>query len=738
AAALDKPLDAREQLVELDPAGAAGMLEAIGSAYLRLGDARKAHGVYERALAELQGLGDLAGVARTRANMGSAHHALGEHADALEDYTQAEAELRKLGNRLGIVQALGNRGVALEGLKRYDEALVVYEQALAEAIALENKAGDALEAMTRGNIGEVHHRKGDHGKAREYLEESVRQAHSAKRDPEKVAALTMLARLHLDTGNTAEAFDSADDALESMETMLLGLGQAQGATARAQHASVFGIGAVAALREENDPQLFRFLESGRAVALLDSLSRRGTSRRKVRARDPRVAQAQDALRAAQDAKRAAQRDHSQAGESGDAAKQQAAAKALAAAVNAEHEAFEALERALKSGKNYFRVEDLRRVRRGMPAKQALVLYGFFRDEKGLDDVVALVVRRKGEPRRVALGKASEIAALCEPLTGGVQPSILAKGVRGPMEGRKTAQDDWQAAVVRVREQVVAPLGLGPDDETVVVSPDGPLCYLPFALLFEQPVTMTPSGTTQLLLADEAEERGDGILALGDPVYADVSPIAREIYYAGAELTALAKTGPEVSEIGATEPLLGAAASEAGLKAALANDDDEPRRRRAVHFACHGMVNVERPMLSSLALSPDDAHDGFLTALEVSGMHIPADIAVLSACQTSRGEIKRGEGIVGLTRAFLHAGAPRVLCSLWNVDDAATKALMVKFYELWNPTPKALSEQGESKGHGSQGIGAAQALKEAQAYVRSKKQWAHPFYWAAWTLWGLPN
>ncbi len=98
---------------------------------------------------------------------------------------------------------------------------------------------------------------------------------------------------------------------------------------------------------------------------------------------------------------------------------------------------------------------------------------------------------------------------------------------------------------------------------------------------------------------------------------------------------------------------------------------------------------------------------------------------LSACETGRGKRFRGEGILGLPRAFLYAGAPRVLCSLWKVDDDATRALMVKFYELWNPRD-------------GKGLGAAAALKQAQAFVRSQEKWRHPYYWAAWVLWGLPD
>ena len=99
--------------------------------------------------------------------------------------------------------------------------------------------------------------------------------------------------------------------------------------------------------------------------------------------------------------------------------------------------------------------------------------------------------------------------------------------------------------------------------------------------------------------------------------------------------------------------------------------------------------------------------------------------MLSACETGTGKIVRGEGIVGLTRAFMFAGSPRVICSLWKVHDEATQALMVKFYELWNP------KSGD-------GLSAAAALQQAQAFVRSQEQWKHPYYWAAWVLWGLPD
>ncbi len=182
------------------------------------------------------------------------------------------------------------------------------------------------------------------------------------------------------------------------------------------------------------------------------------------------------------------------------------------------------------------------------------------------------------------------------------------------------------------------------------------------------------------------------------------------------LTGLPATAEEARDVGTTV-LLGGEASVAGLRAALPKNP----RWRAVHFACHGVIDPDRPLLSALALTPSSGDDGLLCAVDVFRMRIPADLAVLSACETGKGRVYRAEGIVGLTRAFMFAGAPRVLVSLWKVDDAATRALMKEFYARWNG-----------------GASPARALREAQASVASQAAWRHPRYWAAWSLWGLPD
>jgi CHAT domain-containing protein len=147
------------------------------------------------------------------------------------------------------------------------------------------------------------------------------------------------------------------------------------------------------------------------------------------------------------------------------------------------------------------------------------------------------------------------------------------------------------------------------------------------------------------------------------------------------------------------------------------------RYRYVHFATHGFLNSVHPEFSGLVLSLFDERgtprEGFLQAHEVYDLKLSAELVVLSACQTGLGKEIKGEGLVGLTRGFMHAGAPRIVVSLWNVSDEATAELMARFYH------KLIRD----------GIRPAQALREAQISLLREERWSAPYFWAAFTLQG---
>jgi len=143
----------------------------------------------------------------------------------------------------------------------------------------------------------------------------------------------------------------------------------------------------------------------------------------------------------------------------------------------------------------------------------------------------------------------------------------------------------------------------------------------------------------------------------------------------------------------------------------------------LHFATHGIMDPKRPERSGLFLSmvnPDGrARNGFVGLQDIYSLHTPVDLVVLSACRTGLGKDVRGEGLIGLTRGFMYAGASSVVASLWKVDDEATAELMKQFYinMLKREMPPAA------------------ALRAAQNNIRQQPQWRSPYFWAAFTLQG---
>ena len=172
----------------------------------------------------------------------------------------------------------------------------------------------------------------------------------------------------------------------------------------------------------------------------------------------------------------------------------------------------------------------------------------------------------------------------------------------------------------------------------------------------------------------------------------------------------------IGRLAGAEVLTGTAATEATFRRAAPT-------RRVLHLATYGVLNKHNPLFSFVELAPGGAHDGRLEVHEVFGFHLSADLVVLSACQTGVGsgalaDVPAGDDWVGLTRAFLHAGAKHVVATLWPVDDWATAALMERFYEGYTSDAQP-----------------ARALAAAQRALLATPTTAHPFYWAGFVVVG---
>ena len=306
---------------------------------------------------------------------------------------------------------------------------------------------------------------------------------------------------------------------------------------------------------------------------------------------------------------------------------------------------------------------------------------------------------------------------------GIRRRELARSVefvRGILELPAPARRDslWRGALHRLHGELIAPLeatGLLRGMRRLVLVPHAELHYLPFAALLDAPgrgrylveryeLETAPSASVWLALGSRPSAVGRGSAAAYAPRSAALPGSERE---AAAVARLLG---------GSATAVTGALATEARFRR-------EARGRRILHLATFGVLNRHNPLFSYVELGPGDGHDGRLEVREIFGLDLDAELVVLSACQTALGsgsiaDVPAGDDWVGLTRAFLHAGAGRVLATLWQVDDRSTAQIMERFYREY-----------------ARDADAVRALGAAQRSALADPTLAHPFQWASLVMVG---
>ena len=246
---------------------------------------------------------------------------------------------------------------------------------------------------------------------------------------------------------------------------------------------------------------------------------------------------------------------------------------------------------------------------------------------------------------------------------------------------------------------------------IVVVPHGVLHYLPFVALRSPAgrwmvedfsMSTLPSASVLRYLADKGTGASAQALVAGNP---DLGAAELALPWAEREARMVGQ-----HEKGATV-LVRADATEAQVKKLL-------ETANVVHLATHGELSEDDPLSSAVLLVPGGGEDGRLEVREVFGLDMHARLVVLSACETGLGKLSRGDELVGLQRAFLYAGTPAVVTTLWKVDDKATFELVRSFYTRL------------------EGTGPVEALRQAQ--LETMRAFPHPYAWAAFGLSGLPR
>ena len=703
------------------------LMEEEGSIRLAMGDDEQALQLIDRAIKESAA----AGVPPSAGRLGNLGIALGHNgrlAAALEIFDRALAMARKprvrfmvLGNRLMIQRVLNNPALAeqdasemvriareqgfsgrwlagalnahagaLGRMGRHADSEQRYREGLEAARNSPGGGGVATYDSLNG-IGSTYLLRGRFEEARHWFAEALeveehasahyllarclarlgrldeaavhaRRAQELGGDRDRVKVEHALADVALRRGELQEAMRHVRRGIEAAAVYGSGLAEESTARWREYSSELFEVGMAAAVRAEDPEGLFFVLEAGRARGLAEAFGRSGQVRQAVLpdALRRELASADRRLEIARAAYAEARRLRKRQ-------RIRAARQRLETEQRTREEVVARARRASKAaaGLVYPQPATLASVQAVLRDDEALVLFGIT-DEFG----AAALVATRGAARMVRLGQ---------------RPDCHFE----PKQGLDAAS---------LRKALVEPLGL--EARRILVSPHRETFLLPFAQLMpDKELVYVPSGTVLLSMREATSKARRGVLALGDPDYS------------ASRLAALPATREEAKAIGDTV-LLGKEANRKRLVEAI---QEQPKGWRAVHVACHGLIDTAHPMRSALALS-----DGPLPVLDLFRLEVPADLVVLSACETARGKVFKAEGVVGFVQAFVLAGASRVIVSLWKVDDEATRALMVKFYELW-------------KG----GASAASALRQAQQHVAAQPKWKHPCYWAAWQLWGLP-
>ncbi len=723
-------------------AGTAAPLNNMGVLLYNRGDFRGALEHYARALALLPPGDDL--VADTLLNIGLVHHSQG-------DLELAESYIRRslaVSRELGVVNDLADTylrlGEVLLAQERREEAL----QELARAEQEATRVGDPL---TLGELqllrGDVALRAGRTGEALEIFVLALQRARAVGAVENVGQALSRLTRARLAAGQPEEARAAAAEAtallgelhnLELLWPAQTALGQALatlGRKAEARAACEAAIRTIEELRESlagDEAQRQGFLESRLEPyhALVELLLAEGRGAEALEASErARGRTLSDVLlrgRLRMDRHRtAAERDEERQLEHGLA--ELHARRAAAEGPPARAEAEQALA-ALRARMRDFQARafashpELRLAKGGTPpaglAEAALAL-----DPRTA--LLAYTVTSRGTHLFVVTVPEPSGPARLQTFTLPAAAPELARRV-GDLRRRLAARDlDFGAAGRPLFDLLVAPATAALARSTrLVVVPDGPLWELPFealpglrsgVLLEDLAISYAPSLTALAVLrraGPRPPATGPALLAFGNPRLP-----------AGADLPRLPEAERQVLALAALYPL-GASRVRVGAQAGEGAFKQQAGSARVLHLATHARLEDASPLFSHLYLAADGpGEDGRLEARELLDMDLGAGLVVLSACETGRGRVGAGEGLIGLSWAVAVAGTPNVVASHWSVESASTTQLMLAFHRQLQP----------ARAGGTTDL--AGALRAAALEVRRDPRYRHPFYWAGFFVLG---
>ena len=633
-------------------------LNALGTINLEIGQYRQALNIYQQAFNLPNTPGDRIGKAKVLANLGRAYRAVDDRKKALKQYQLALNEFRAIGAWSQQVFVLNNLGRLALDLSLSNRAL----EYLTEAEGTLSSTGGVGRVVTLNNLGYYYFQRQDYERATNYLEQALAWANKNGDSVGKAKALSSLGEIKLKSENYKEAEVALSSSLDVFESLRPGLRDEEKISLFETQSYTYDLLQQVYVQSDRDDQALAAAERGRARAFIELLAQRMSFKANLEAqiKPPNL----DEIKAV-------------------AKKRQATLVTYSIIRNRERRESNLYIWVVNpQGKITLRELDLTAIEATYKTSLASI---------------------SKNARQAASGGLDLRQPRLEDFVASFRGELVSPD---PLLRRRVFSFPRDAYKLLI--EPIADLLPENSEEKVIVIPQQELFLVPFAalqspegkfLIEQHTLQIAPSIQTLALQESSPTLNTESALIVGNP-----SPMPELLLpLPGAEAEA-----KNIAEILDTSVLLGAEATETAVIEQMTD-------AKLIHLATHGLFDEQQGLQSSLAFATTETETGLLTAEEILGLELNADLVVLSACNTGRGSIT-GDGVVGLSRSFLLAGAANTLVSLWYIDDESTANLMTEFYRNLQDNPDK-----------------AQSLR--QAMITMMKENPHPRHWAGFVLVG---
>jgi CHAT domain-containing protein/Tfp pilus assembly protein PilF len=729
---LSRAMDCHQRSLTLrealrDKAGVAGSMNQIGYVHFLQGDYDIAAEYYQKSLKLWEELGRKADAAVVHQSLGILHARWGHYALALEYHRRALAQYEILGHKAGIANTLLPIGSVHLRQGDYRLASEYYQKALTQFEASGNKWGVAV---ALSNFGYLHEARGDHAKALEVAGRAAAIAREIGGGEPLISSQTAAAMAYRALNYPAQARQALEEAIATVESLRAQVAGGEQEQQRFFEDKVSPYHAmVELLVAQNEPgEALNYAERAKARVLLDVLqSGKGditkamTAQEKERERKLRTEQislnsqvSRESLRAQPDQTRLAD------------------LKARLQKARLEYEAFQTSLYAghpeLKAQRGEAKTVTPEETAGLLPDAQSALLEYVVTDEK----TYLFVLSKDNGYKQGAVNLKSYTLPIKRKELADHAAAFRQQLARRDLTFRPAASKLYDLLLKPARAELQG-------KQTLVIVPDGALWELPFQALLDaqgryliedHALSYAPSLTVLREMAKLRRRKADDretsttLLAMGNPALGKETVERVKLVHRDEELAPLPEAEKEVKTLAGlygarSQVYVGAEAREDRVKA-------EAGRFRVLHLATHSILNNASPMYSQVVLAragENASEDGLLEAWEIMKLELRADLVVLSACETGRGKVGAGEGMIGLTWALFVAGSPTAVVSQWKVESASTTRLMLELHRNLQPNFKKSQ------------LSTAKALQRAAVKMLGSEDYRHPFYWAGFVVVG---